>query len=229
MIRFQRNNELLSSCPSILSRFWDYYLRLCSPIVFARLWFVIHIFAIGLILGALSGVYLRGFFHEYTVVWRSSFVNEPHAVRLILNVFLGLPTYILSGQLISASSVNLLTSAKGSPAAFWIHVLSMTSILFVILPRTILFSMDLIYMKTRSFFLNIDINDEYYKNIIQNMVELKMKLLRDKVEPIVLLEISKFSEAIAAYIRDSFYNKNIIPMLTEFRNNGGRIADLESK
>ena len=98
----------------------------------------IHLGAIALCLGALAGTYVRGIFLEYAVVWRSTFLRAPSIVEGILDLLLGPASILLRARGFAAWEVEGLESATGLPAATYIHILALTAVLAVIVPRAIL-------------------------------------------------------------------------------------------
>ncbi|MFN2377346.1 MAG: hypothetical protein ABR538_12470, partial [Candidatus Binatia bacterium] len=61
---------------SIAAAFLHSYHRLAAPILAARVTTLLHVGAIGILVGAVAGTYLRGLFFEYNAVWRSTFLVE---------------------------------------------------------------------------------------------------------------------------------------------------------
>ena len=123
--------------------------------IFAKLWAqrsaalstaraatLLHVAAAALALGLIAGMYLRGLVLDYRAAWESTFLTAESA-HAILAALLA-PAVAISGvALPDAATFELLRSAHGStapgaPAAAWIHLLALTLLLFVVLPRTLL-------------------------------------------------------------------------------------------
>lgn len=112
-----------------------------APLLSARIARVLHFGAAGLVLGAVSGMYLRGLVLEYRVGWESTFLDAA-GVHRFLSVALwpGLTAGI--GEL---PTVEALDALRGAPdagatenAASWIHLYAFTALTLVLLPRCLL-------------------------------------------------------------------------------------------
>ncbi|MGE5237599.1 MAG: DUF2868 domain-containing protein [Chloroflexota bacterium] len=220
--------ESVLSAAVILRDFWPRYLACCGRLSSARIKLLFHVGALALIAGAVAGVYMRGVFFEYAVVWRSTFIRDPELVRILLNIVLAVPSYVVTGDFITPAEVRELMSAGGAPAAQWIHVLIVAALIFAVLPRLVLLTAEVFTLKTTTLSFMADTSDNYFAGITRRAWERKVEALRGQVDSILSEESSQFSDAIAAYVRDQLYDRAIVPRLSEFRDRGGRIADLES-
>jgi hypothetical protein len=103
---------------------------------------VLHAGAAALALGLIAGLYARGVVLDYRVAWESTFLSPGAAHRLLS--FLLAPASKLSGiGLPDAAGFAALQAAHGdtapgAPAGPWIHLIALTLLLFVVLPRTAL-------------------------------------------------------------------------------------------
>jgi hypothetical protein len=88
----------------------------------------------------IAGLYLRGIVWRYEAGWESTFLG-PESVHVLLTVLYG-PAALLSGiGLPSISGVTALRwtgTAGGGGAASWIHLMALTAMLYIIVPRLIL-------------------------------------------------------------------------------------------
>ncbi|MDH5203123.1 MAG: DUF2868 domain-containing protein [Nitrospirota bacterium] len=223
----QDQKDQLKSSIKIGHKFWNFYWDAGHSILLARLKFVIHFGAISLALGALTGTYLRGTLQAYHVVWRSTFITEPDSIRTFLNVLLGIPSLLVNANFVDISSVNQLLSADGVPAANWIYILTVAILLYVIIPRTFIIFLYANKISREKKRMKIDWSDDYFQTRIRLAQESRIKKLREDIENTVTLELAKYSESIAVYVREKLYNKKIVPIMKEFRETGGRIKDLE--
>lgn len=217
-----------SSTPDIVRRFWSLYLSCCGRRASARAKLVLHLAALSLLAGAVAGVYLRGAFSEYGVVWRSTFIRDPEVVRLLLNVVLGVPSRIVTGDIVTAAQVLDLMSPAGSPAAPWIHLLTAATLLFAFLPRLVLLCAETVNLRTKARCAAMDMGDAYVVSITRRAWEKRVSALRDDLAAILSSESERFVESVTAFVRDELYDRAIVPRLAEFREQGGRIADLEA-
>ena len=135
-----------------LQAFASLWLRASAPLAAARASTVLHAMAAALALGLIAGMYLRGLVLDYRVAWESTFLSADTA-RAILSTVLA-PASAVSGiALPDAAGFEALrgvhgsagivpasasASAIGASAAPWIHLLALTLLLFVVLPRGVL-------------------------------------------------------------------------------------------
>ena len=100
----------------------------------------LHLAAAALALGLVAGLYTRGLVLDYRAAWESTFLSAD-AAHALLGAALG-PAAAISGlSLPDAAGLNALRAAHGDAAAGvsaapWIHLLALTLLLFVSLPRT---------------------------------------------------------------------------------------------
>jgi len=91
---------------------------------------LLHSAALLLLASAVGEAYLRGLFTEYTVT-RESTLLSPDQLGSIAWAIYGLPARLLALD-------GLPPHAPGAPAAPWIHLLSLSALLYGALPRAIL-------------------------------------------------------------------------------------------
>ena len=103
---------------------------------------LLHAAAAALALGLISGLYARGLVLDYRAAWESTFLSAASA-QALLSLLL-LPASAGSGiALPDAAGFAALRAAHGdagvgAPAGPWIHLLSLTLLLAVVLPRSLL-------------------------------------------------------------------------------------------
>ncbi|HEY3633815.1 MAG TPA: DUF2868 domain-containing protein [Caldimonas sp.] len=103
---------------------------------------VLHAGAGALGLGLVAGLYARGLVLDYRAGWESTFLSPGVAHALVTTVLA--PAAQLSGiALPDAAAFAALRSAHGdtgggAPAAPWIHLIALTLLLFVVVPRVLL-------------------------------------------------------------------------------------------
>jgi hypothetical protein len=213
----------------VVRRYWNHWWNVGQAILLARLQYVIHCSAIFLVLGALVGIYMRGLFFEYTVVWKSTFIHDQGIILLLLNGIFGLPSLLLNGSFLTASHVAPLMGPQGVPAAPWIHLFAVSVFFFVVIPRAVLLIVAARSASTLSHKVTIHPGEEYYARYIQEAYDRQTRYLREKISEVLQIEISKLAESMAVYARDVLYNEQVVPKLNEFRTHGGRIRDLETE
>ena len=139
-----------------LRRFANLWLRCSAPLSAARAATLLHAAAAALALGLIAGLYLRGLVLDYRAAWQSTFLSAANA-HAFLAVVLA-PAVALSGiPLPDAAGFEALRNAQGSAlasaqasaygsaygseatgasAAPFIHLLALTLLGFVVLPRS---------------------------------------------------------------------------------------------
>ncbi len=210
---------------TFMEHWWDIHHRVYS----ARLIRLIHVLAVCLVLGALAGIYMRGLFFEYNIVWQSTFIHNSEKIALILNVLFGLPSQLVNGAFIDESAVRLLLTPGGSPAASWIHLLAVSAVMFVIPERLFLVLLESRRVTSEESKRAIDLVDPYYERYVLLAQEMQESRLRDEISLVVQRAITGLAASVAAYSRDNFFDTRIVPLFITFRNNGGRIRDLEDE
>ncbi|HEX2199108.1 MAG TPA: hypothetical protein VHG88_10880, partial [Burkholderiales bacterium] len=116
----------------IAASFRERYWEAAGPVVLARIEALMHLAALSLLLGAVGGTYVRWLFLEYNAVWRSSFVTDPGTVAGLLNALFAPGLALLDRSLLDAAQVQPLLSGAGAPAAPWIHRITLTAVLLVV-------------------------------------------------------------------------------------------------
>jgi hypothetical protein len=214
---------------AIATAFWDSYWDAARSVVIARVEGLIHVGAMGLLLGALLGTYVRGMFFDYNAVWRSTFLTEPASVATFLNLLLGPACLITSGTLLTPDVVRPLLLPEGAAAAAWIHRLALMGVLVVLFPRAILAGLATRHAKSAAARIEIDLSQDYFAERIRAAREGQIHRLRDGIATTMRLEVGKFAESVALFVRDQFFDRIVAPTLFRFRNSGGRISDLEAE
>ncbi len=100
-----------------------------------------HAGAAMIAVGLVAGFYVRGIALEYRAGWESTFL-DPGQVQGLLHVIYG-PAAAVSGVPLPADAASVAAlhwrdGAGGGAAAPWIHLMAVTALLFVVVPRTLL-------------------------------------------------------------------------------------------
>ncbi len=225
--RFVDNNTRVTIIKKIIPAFWLSYKEVSGKSLILRFKSVTNISAIGLLIGALVGVYFRGLFFNYNMIWQSTFVSEPETIRAMLNILFGPASIILEGNWISAETVQTLLEPGGTPAGPWIHKMALTTLLIIFIPRVII---ALIYnMLAGKSVKPLDISKPYFTDkILKNREEL-VDVIREGIREIISKKINKIGQTISTFVIEDYYEKIIVPILTTFREKGGKIRTLEDK
>lgn len=120
-----------------LREYWRAWAPLVAPVVGARVKLAFHLGAALLVLGAMTGMYVRGLTFEYRATWESTFVGAGTA-SLLLRAVLGPAAALLGVALPDAPALEAMRAPGDAPAAMWIHLWALTAALVVLLPRGVL-------------------------------------------------------------------------------------------
>ncbi|MEO6164244.1 MAG: DUF2868 domain-containing protein, partial [Candidatus Binatia bacterium] len=208
---------------NLTSQFTAHWFSIAGPLVVARWEYLLHLGALCLATGATLGMYFRGLFQGYEFVWASAFVTDEKTVSSFINVVLW-PSFFISNLLNLGLSERVdfarLVSSQGDTSDAWIHLFAITVVITVVIPRTVLAltQSQAIKKRVNSFGLALD---DYYGEVIETPI-------RSIIEKETETAISQFSEKVAFYIGLNLYAEQIIPKLRNFRDQGGRIAELKS-
>lgn len=154
---------------SALQTFATLWLRRSAPLSTARAATLLHVAAAALALGLIAGMYLRGLVLDYRAAWESTFLTADAAHAILASVLA--PAVAISGiALPDAATFELLRSAHGSsapgaPAAAWIHLLALTLLLFVVLPRTLLALADALRARWLAAHVALPLGDAYFQRL----------------------------------------------------------------
>ncbi len=211
----------------IVPDFWSHYRKIAGRSLFYRFKCLSNASAASLLTGAVAGVYFRGLFFQYNIIWQSTFVSEPETIRRILNIFFGPASLLINGKLIGLNEVTALLSETGTLAGPWIHLMVLTVFLAIFLPRTILAVY--YYVKSLSSMGRINYDDSYYRNTVLKNRESLIGIIKEGIREIITKKINKISRTIAEFVIRDYYQKIIEPILVRFREKGGKIRKLEEE
>ena len=132
---------------------------------------VLHAGAAALALGLIAGMYLRGLVFDYRAVWESTFLSNEVAhslVGLVLGTASQLSGIALPDLDAFASLRAVHGDAKpGASAAPWIHLLALTLLLFVVLPRSLLALWSASRTSLRSRRLPMPLDEPYFQRLVR--------------------------------------------------------------
>lgn len=130
---------------------------------------LLHAGSAALALGLVAGLYLRGLVFDYRVSWQSTFLS-PEATHAIVSTLLA-PASQLSGIAIpDVAAFAAMRSVEGqaptgAPAADWIHLLALTLVLAVVLPRMLLAWLAEARARWRSAHFPLPLEQPYYQRL----------------------------------------------------------------
>ena len=204
------------------------WFAVASPALFALLRRTLHAGAAGLAVGAVAGMYVRGLFFDYSMIWRSTFVHDPAWVLGSLRLLLG-PACALLGRLApTLDDANALMSLEGQSAAPWIHLYAVTALLVVIGPRLALALMEHLRTRWALAHLTLPVTDPYCRARLDEARELQVRQIVDAIDADVRAACTDLTAAVVRVVCDDLYDRRIVPHLERFREDGGALADLET-
>lgn len=223
-LRFHATRKQAASFVKVARRFWSHWIEAARPLLAARWKRMLHCSALSLTAGAVLGMYVRGVFLRYEVVWSSTFITDETTVSRWVDVIFApaiLATRIAGRDLSDAIDIAQLMSPDGAPAAPWIHLFALTAALFIVVPRLILAAAQGLYIRRAKSAVKIDF-DGYFAGLI-----------RPQVEGLIIREIDRgvqhFAQTMANFVCERFYDNRIVAELTLFRANGGKISELRQR
>ena len=154
-----------------LQAFASAWLRASAPLSAARASTLLHAAAAALAVGLIAGLYLRGLVFDYRAAWESTFLSAD-AARAILSTVLA-PASAISGiALPDAAGFEALrvvhgSGAAGASAAPWIHLLALTLLLFVVLPRGVLAFVDALRARWLAGRVALPQGDAYFERLVR--------------------------------------------------------------
>jgi hypothetical protein len=217
-VREQRN------VAQIMRRFSHHWFSVAGALVVSRWRRLLHLGSVFIATGAVAGMYFRGLFQGYRVVWDSTFIVEQESVATFIRVLFAPSLWIsnLFGLgLANRISVDRLLTPGGDEADGWIHLFAISVLLAVVLPRLALAAWQSSRIRRLSGNLALPL-DHYYGEVIEGPIRLL-------IEKEVAEQAQTFSAKIAGFVATKLYDEQIVPKLISFRERGGKIADLKSE
>jgi hypothetical protein len=121
-----------------LRRFSDEWWPLAQPLLLLQGQRLFHLASAALAVGLLAGFYVRGIALEYRAGWESTFLG-PAQVQALLHWIYGLAAAVSGIELPATpeatAALHWNKGMGGGPAAPWIHLMAVTALLLVVLPR----------------------------------------------------------------------------------------------
>jgi hypothetical protein len=217
-VREQRN------LAQIMRRFSHHWFSVAGALVVSRWRRLLHLGSVFIATGAVAGMYFRGLFQGYRVVWDSTFIVEQESVATFIRVLFAPSLWIsnLFGLgLANRISVDRLLTPGGDEADGWIHLFAISVLLAVVLPRLALAAWQSSRIRRLSGNLALPL-DHYYGEVIEGPIRLL-------IEKEVAEQAQTFSAKIAGFVATKLYDEQIVAKLISFRERGGKIADLKSE
>ena len=223
-LRFHATGKQAASFVKVANRFWAHWAEATEPLLVARWKRLLHCAALFLTAGAVAGMYIRGVFLQYQVIWTSTFITNENTVARLVDTIFGPAIFLsrIAGRDLGADTdISRLMSPAGDPAASWIHLFALTALLVIIVPRSVLAGFQWLHISRAKNNVQIDF-DNYFASLIRPQIG---TLMAREIE----LASHKFSERMANFVCGRLYDGLIVPELAQFRETGGRISDLRER
>ncbi|HEX4233108.1 MAG TPA: DUF2868 domain-containing protein [Caldimonas sp.] len=154
-----------------IRRFASLWLQRSGALAALRAETVLHAGAAALALGLIAGMYARGLVLDYRVVWESTLLEPPAAHAVVSTVF-GPAARLAAIALPDEAAFAALRATRGdtvvgAPAAAWLHLIALTLVGAVVLPRTLLAlgCAAIVAARTRRFALPLDA--PYFQRLVR--------------------------------------------------------------
>ena len=147
------------------------------PLGSARARALLHASAAALALGLVAGLYARGLVLDYRAVWQSTLLDGPTAHALVTHAFgpasrlSGIPLPDLAAfDAMRVTGEGVPTIARplpvaGAPAAPWLHLVALTVVLAVVLPRLALLAVSLLVAAWRRRHVALPRDTAYHRRL----------------------------------------------------------------
>jgi hypothetical protein len=172
-------------------------------------------------------MFVRGLFLDYQVVWRSTFIHDPATVASLLGALLAPGAFALGEALPDADAVRPMMTGEGVAAAPWIAVYAASAAMVILAPRALLAAWEALRIRSRRSRLSLDLGSCYYQKVIGKAREVRVGQIQETIRADVRLGSARFAEGIASFVEARLFDEKIVPHLARFREEGGRIEDLE--
>jgi hypothetical protein len=120
-------------------------------------------------------------------------------------------------------------SDEGLPAAGWIHLLAISAVLYIVLPRTILLAAELVRGAVAGRRTALDLSDPYWLATVEDATRRRIDGLLADVRSAVGSAAPAFLSELETIVAERLFDERIVPKLWTFRETGGRIADLRAE
>jgi hypothetical protein len=209
----------------VAKRFWELWGEAARPLFGVAARRIASVCALGLATGAVLGMFVRGLFLDYHVVWRSTFLTDPATVGAILKTVFALPALVAGQAVPGAEEARLLLGAGGVPAAHWITLYAAAAVVFIGIPRLAMIAFQTAHLRVLESRLRL-LDDPYFEEAIRPAREQRVDEIGGAIRTDVRVETGRFAEGIATWVCERLYDDGIVPILRGFREHGGRMRDL---
>ncbi len=213
----------------VARRFWSLWLDAAGALPAAGLRRLFHAAAAALAVGAVAGMFVRGVFFDYAMVWRSTFIREPESAALALRVVLGPAALVLGWPLPNSDDAARMMDAAGVPAAAWIGLWAMTALLFVVVPRTLFATAATLRSRRLQRQIALPQGDAYFESLLAGVRKIQIERIEAAIGSDVRGATAKLAASVADFVCERLYDARLVPKLRAFREQGGSVKSLEQR
>ncbi len=211
----------------VARRFWSLWLDAAGALPATALRRLFHAAAAALAVGAVAGMFVRGVFFDYAMVWRSTFIRDPESAAFALRVVLGPAAIALGWPLPGSDDAARMMDAAGVPAATWIGLWAMTALLFVVVPRTLLAGAATLRSRRRRHRIVVPLDDAYFESLLANVHKIQIERIEAAIGGDVRSATAQLAGDVADFVCVRLYDARLVPKLRAFRDRGGSVTSLE--
>ncbi|RIL05785.1 MAG: hypothetical protein DCC71_09215 [Proteobacteria bacterium] len=208
-------------------RFWSLWIDAAGALPLAALRRLLHASAAALAVGAVAGMFVRGIFFDYAMVWRSTFVRDVDTVATALRAVLGPASLALGRPLPDAADAAQMMSAAGVPAAEWISLWAVTAALFVVAPRVALAAAAGARRRLAARRVALSLDDPYYERLLAGVRKVQIERIQAAIGADVHSETQRLADDVAGFVCANLFDARLVPKLAAFRDAGGSVQQLE--
>lgn len=129
----KRDARTAAIAASATLHYADAWRRATGPLLAARTRLLLHAGSLALALGLVLGMYARGLTFRYEAQWESTVLDAPTLQRMV-DALLGPAAAVLGHRV-----PDVVPYLSPSPAAPWLHLYAVATLLYVVLPRAAFF------------------------------------------------------------------------------------------
>ncbi len=126
---------------------------------------MLHAAAAALAIGVIAGLYLRGFSFLYKAGWDSTFM-EVEGVHTFLSILFASASWLSRIPMPGVEAIADLRGTARGNAAIWIHFWAITTVLFIVLPRTLLASTAWMRKARLAADVQLPSNEPYFRRLL---------------------------------------------------------------
>lgn len=211
----------------VARRFWSLWLDAAGALPATALRRLFHASAAALAVGAVAGMFVRGVFFDYAMVWRSTFIRDPESAALALRGVLGPAAFVLGWPQPNPDDAARMMDAAGVPAAAWIGLWAMTALLFVVIPRTLLVATATLRLRRHERAVTLALDDAYFESLLAGVRKIQIERIESAIGDDVRSATAQLASAVSDFVCERLYDARLVPKLRAFRDAGGSVQSLE--